>query len=67
MCQKLDPDARIQQSRFSEWERGEGRPELRQLLVICAALGLSRAETARAREVWEAAELANMPTLPGGT
>jgi transcriptional regulator with XRE-family HTH domain len=63
-CLEIDKEGRLFQARFSEWERSQSRPTLRQLLVICAALRLSRDETQNARQLWDEAELENMPTLP---
>lgn len=64
--QRVDPGCRpiIYQSRVSEWERGEGAPNLRQLLAVCRALGVSRQSEAVGRRLWEDAQVSD--SAPAG-
>jgi transcriptional regulator with XRE-family HTH domain len=65
-CREIDPKCGIYQARLYEWEQAKGRPSLRQLVVICGALGLSKEQTECARELRDEAELENLPTVPDG-
>lgn len=61
----LDQDgrSRFSQARVSEWEQGSSLPDLRQLELVCLALGCSEQERAEGRAAWEAVQLQGVPAL----
>lgn len=49
----LDAACHVQQTRVSEWERGESIPSWRQFVAVCRALDLDAGATGDGRQLWE--------------